>query len=196
MNMNRLHRWYCRSDRWRRIVGERLLPWALAGVHLGDDVVELGAGPGLTTDLLAKKVARLTAVELDPRLAAALRDRSRGTNVRVIEADATALPLAEAVATSVVCFTMLHHVPSPRLQDALFAEAARVLLPGGTFAGSDSTTSLLFRLVHVGDTLVPVLPETLAQRLERAGFVNIKVSLGAGAFRFRAKKPSLPSSAG
>src|SRR5438128_10316662 len=40
MNMNRFHRLYCRSSHWRRTVRERLLPWALAGVHLGETLLE------------------------------------------------------------------------------------------------------------------------------------------------------------
>jgi 16S rRNA A1518/A1519 N6-dimethyltransferase RsmA/KsgA/DIM1 with predicted DNA glycosylase/AP lyase activity len=55
-------------------------------------VIEVGPGPGLTTDVLRHGVERLTAVELDIDLAAALRDRMNGTNVEVVQADATALP--------------------------------------------------------------------------------------------------------
>ncbi|HEY2774404.1 MAG TPA: class I SAM-dependent methyltransferase [Candidatus Binatia bacterium] len=187
--MNRFHRWYCRSSHWRRTVRERLLPWALAGVDLGEHVLEIGPGPGLTTDVLRTRVARLTAVEIDARLAAALALRTRGTNVVVHEADATALPLADGSVTAVVCFTMMHHVPSRTLQDHVLAEAARVLVPGGTFAGSDSTDSCWMRMIHRGDTLVALDPATFAARLANAGFVDVMVSRAAGAFRFRARKP-------
>lgn len=44
---------------------ESLLPDALGGVSLGDNVLELGPGPGLTT-LLARTAPRVTAVEIDP----------------------------------------------------------------------------------------------------------------------------------
>jgi ubiquinone/menaquinone biosynthesis C-methylase UbiE len=189
MNMNRVHRWYCRSAHWRKTVRERLLPWALAGVDLGDDLLEIGPGPGLTTDELRTRARRMTAVEIDPQLADSLHARMAGSNVSVVCASATEIPLPDESVSAVVCFTMLHHVPSPALQDRLLAEAARVLRPGGTFAGSDSTTSWFFRQVHRGDTLVPVEPETFAPRLEAAGFRSVKVSRGSGAFRFRAIKP-------
>lgn len=188
MNMNRIHRWYCRSGHWRRTVERRLLPWALAGVELGDHLLEIGPGPGLTTDALHGRVARMTAVEIDPLLAAALAVRMVGSNVEVIEADATALPLADSAVSAAVCFTMLHHLPSPALQDRLLREVARVLRPGGVFAGSDSTTSWLFRQIHRGDTLTPVEPGAFAARLEEAGFGGVKVGRGSGAFRFRAFK--------
>ena len=48
---------------------ERLLPDALDGVELGDNVLELGPGPGLTTQALAPMTKHLTAIEIDPELA-------------------------------------------------------------------------------------------------------------------------------
>jgi hypothetical protein len=50
--MNWFHRQVCGSGRWRRRVKGELLPWALQGVELGDDVLEIGPGPGVTTDVL------------------------------------------------------------------------------------------------------------------------------------------------
>jgi ubiquinone/menaquinone biosynthesis C-methylase UbiE len=189
MNMNTIHRWYCRSSHWRRTLRNRLLPWALAGVDLGDDLLELGPGPGLTTDELRTRTPRMTVVEVDPALAASLQARMAGTGVEVIHADATALPVASESKSAVVCFTMLHHVPTAAKQDSLLREAARVLKPGGTFAGSDSISSWWFRQIHRGDTLVPVEPEGFVARLVAAGFRDVKVSRGSGAFRFRARKP-------
>lgn len=186
--MNGFHRRYCRSDRWARTVSERLLPWALRGVDLGPDVLELGPGPGVTTRLLADRVPRLTAVEIDPDLARRLAAEFGG-RVRVVRGDATALDLPGASYSGVVCFTMLHHVPSPALQDRLFGEAYRMLRPGGVFAGSDSRLSLRFRLVHLGDTMVPVDPHTLASRLTAAGFADVAVTTVKGALRFSARRP-------
>lgn len=184
--MNTLHRWYCRSGHWRRTVEERLLPWALAGANLGPDVLEIGPGPGVTTNVLAGRVPRLTALEIDGTLAAALR-RRLGT-VRVVEGDATAMPFPDASFSGAVAFTMLHHVPSAAAQDRLLAEVHRVLRPGGAFAGSDSTTSLLFRLAHVRDTMQLVDPDGFAQRLARVGFRDAEVRVARGAFRFRARR--------
>jgi ubiquinone/menaquinone biosynthesis C-methylase UbiE len=185
--MNTLHRWYCSSDRWRRAVGEKLLPWVLRGADLGDDVLEIGPGPGVTTDVLRARVPRLTSVEVDARLADALCRRLRDTNVRVLHGDATRLELPDASFSGAIACTMLHHVPSTELQDRLLAEVRRVLRPGGIFAGSDSLTSALFRLVHVRDTLVPVDPLGFAARLERAGFVEPEIRVAGRSFRFRAR---------
>lgn len=187
--MNRLHRWLCRSDRWRDCVAERL-PWAIGDTDLGPDVLEIGPGPGLTTDLLRASVPRLTVLEIDARLATSLRARLQGSNVRVIEGDATAMPFAESLFSGAVSFTMLHHVPSQALQDRVLAEVLRVLKPGGCFVGSDSLQNWLMKIIHLGDTLVPVNPDTFGARMESVGFEVVEVQKNSQAFRFRARRPS------
>jgi SAM-dependent methyltransferase len=84
---------------------------------------------------------------------------------------------------------MLHHVPSPALQDGLVREAFRVLRPGGVFAGTDSVQSRAMRWLHVFDTLVPVDPATFADRLAAAGFEDARVDTNPHGFRFRGRKP-------
>ena len=81
--MNLLHRLVCRSALWRWTVERWVIPWALDGLDPGGDVLELGPGPGLTTDVLRERAARLTAVEIDPRLASSLQERMKNTNVEV-----------------------------------------------------------------------------------------------------------------
>src|SRR5260370_847426 len=162
--VNRMHHWLCRSTRWRKTIQQRV-PWVLSGADLGQNVLELGPGPGLTTDLLRLTVQRLTVIEVDPQLAESLSARLRGRNVEVVMGDATAMPFSDAQFSGGVSFTMLHHVPSPELQDKLLREMWRVIEPGGTFVGSDSLQGLLMRLIHIGDTLVPVDPDTFGVRL-------------------------------
>jgi SAM-dependent methyltransferase len=181
--MNVPHRLICRSAPWRWTVERWVIPWTLGGSDPGEDVLELGPGPGLTTDVLRGRAARLTAVEIDPRSASSLQERMENTNVEVVEADATAMPFPDGSFSAVLSFTMLHHVPSVNLQDCLLAEARRVLRPGGVFAGTDAVPGVLLRLAHIGDTMVPVDPATLGQRLEAAGFctVEVKKRLGGSA---------------
>ena len=187
--MNRFHRWYCRSDHWAEVVQGKLIPWVLRDVVPGDDVLEIGPGPGLTTDRLRSLAPRLTAIEVDERAAQALRRRMAGTNVEVVTDDATAMPFEDGRFSAALSFTMLHHVPSPELQDSLLREVRRVLRAGGVFAGSDSTTSAMFRFAHAFDTMVLVDPDDFEERLLRAGFADTKVQIGKGAFRFRAVRP-------
>jgi len=185
--MNRIHRWYCRSDAWRRTVRERLLPWVVGRAELGDRVLEVGPGPGVTTDVLRSRTEHLTAVEIDPALAAALAVRLADTNVTVVRGDGTRLPFPDCTFSSAISCTMLHHVPSSALQDCLLAEVRRVLRPGGLLVGSDSISSLLFRAVHLFDTLVAVPPETFGSRLRAHGFRDVAVDVHARSFRFRAR---------
>lgn len=185
--MNRFHRWFCRSAGWRKTLEQRV-PWVISNISLGSRVLELGPGSGLTTDLLRQRSEKVIALELNPGLACSLRTRLRGSNADVVTGDAAAMPFPDETFSGVVAFTMLHHVPSPELQDKVFCQAWRVLEPGGIFVGSDSLQSWRMRLIHIGDTLVPVDPETLGARLEAAGFTVLAVERGSDAFRFHARK--------
>jgi SAM-dependent methyltransferase len=186
--MNWFHQQVCGSGRWRRRLERELLPWALQGVQLGDDVLEIGPGPGATTELLRCRTLRLTALEVEATAAAALRKRLEGSGVRVIHGDGAAMPFADCSFSGVVSLTMLHHVPTAALQDRLLAEARRVLRPGGVFAGFDGVGSFLFRLIHIGDTYTPVNPGRLGRRLEAAGFTEVTVERTRVRFRFRASQ--------
>jgi ubiquinone/menaquinone biosynthesis C-methylase UbiE len=186
--MNRLHQWLCRSDRWRSTVAQRL-PWVIGDTALGANVLEIGPGPGLTTDLLRTSVPRLTALEIDPTLAGSLSSRLKESTVQIIEGDATEMPFADSEFSGAVSFTMLHHVPSQELQNKVLAEVLRVLKPGGFFVGSDSLQSWFMRIIHIGDTLVPVNPDTFGARLESAGFEVLEMQKNLQAFRFRARRP-------
>ena len=187
--MNRIHRWLCRSDFWRKELEEKTVPWVLGDIEMGQEVLEVGPGPGLTTDLLRRRVARITAIEVDPALADSLAARLRDSNVTVVRGDATAMPFPDMQFSSAVSFTMLHHVPTPALQDRLLREVRRVLKPGGVFAGVDSRQSFPMRVIHIGDTLVPVDPDTFGCRLEAAGFQDISIRVQAQRFRFQARRP-------
>ena len=70
--MNRLHHWYCNRDAWKRHVREELAPPAIEGLDLGEDVLEIGPGFGPASELLAGRVPRLTALEIDTNLARSL----------------------------------------------------------------------------------------------------------------------------
>ena len=190
--MNAEHLRLCASAEWGRLVADELLPWVLGDDELGDDVLEIGAGPGLVTDLLADRVPRVTAVELDPGLAAALRERMAGRAVEVLTADATDLPLPSGRFSAAACFTMLHHIPDPAGQDRALAEIARVLRPGGLLVGTDGEDTPARRALHVDDVFTPIDPATLADRLAAAGFADADVESTGDRFRFRARRPGEP----
>src|SRR3954462_10336127 len=178
MPMNLIHRRICSSAKWAAAVAERM-PSDLRGIDLGDDVLEIGPGFGATTRGLAPLVPRLTAVEIDEASVRGLRAEF-GDRGEVVHGDGTALPFPDGRFSAVGCFTRLPHVPPPAQQDALFAEACRVLRPGGVFRAVDSQPSLRFRVLHIGDTMVVLDPATLPDRLRRAGFADVETRVRPG----------------
>ena len=154
------------------------------------NVLEIGPGYGAVTERLCSRVDHLTCVEIDSALAEKLRLRlrTRYQNLTVLCESATDMSFRDSAFDGVVCFSMLHHVPSAALQDQLLAEAARVLRPGGIFAGTDSRYSRFFGLLHLFDTMVVVEPSSFSDRLRAAGFEDIQVDVAPGMFRFRGRK--------
>ncbi|MGQ0505693.1 MAG: class I SAM-dependent methyltransferase [Myxococcaceae bacterium] len=173
--MNPEHLELLASAGWRSVLRDLILPYALADSELGDDVLEIGPGPGLTTELLLERLPRLTTVEIDDDLASALSARLADANVEVVHADATAMPFEDGRFTGAVSFTMLHHVPTTDMQDKLFTEVARVLQPGAVFVASDSVASNELESLHHGDIYNPVDPRSNESRLLQAGFSTIEV---------------------
>jgi SAM-dependent methyltransferase len=187
--MNEAHLQFLASPDWAKWLDAELLPW-LVSLELGDDLLEVGPGPGLTTDLLRQHAAHVTAVELDDDLAAALAERMAGTNVDVVHGDATSTGLPADRFSAAACFAMLHHIPSAELQDRVFAEMHRVLRPTGIFVGTDSVDSDAIRDFHVDDVFVPMPPDELGARLDAVGFRDVDVHVGDFELRFRAAKPA------
>jgi SAM-dependent methyltransferase len=184
--MNDGHAALCSSPEWAEHIATTVLPASVGPLDLGDEVLEIGPGYGASTRVLVDAVARLTALELDESLAAALSTSYPG--VTVVRGSGDDLPFDDGRFTAVVCFTMLHHVHTPRMQDDLFAQARRVLRPGGVFAGSDSIASSGLSGFHDGDVYVPVDPAGLRARLEAAGFTDVEVSVPEPEwFTFRAR---------
>jgi len=166
---------YCASDDWRRLVHEMILPVALRGVDLGDAAIEIGPGPGFTTDILRTKTSKLTAVEIDEALAASLAQRLVGENVEVVVGDAAALGFPAGRFTGAASFHMLHHIAPAAQQDRVFAELARVLAPGATLVAADGVYNEGTAAFHEGDTYNPIDPGELPGRLGAAGFDGVDV---------------------
>jgi len=187
--MNEGHLKFLASPEWAQMLETDLLPWALGVADLGDDVLEVGPGPGLTTDLLRQRTSRLTAVEVDADLATALAERLQGTNVEVVHADASDSGLPSNRFSAATCFSMLHHVPSVEIQDRFCAEVHRALRRTGSFVGSDSVDTEWLREFHADDVFVPVDPVTLGGRLEAVGFTGVDLAVLDYKVRFSARKP-------
>lgn len=179
----------CSTPEWAEFMESEVLEPVTAGLDLGDEMLELGPGPGATTTWLRHRVKRLVAFELDPDAAARLANDLAAANVEVEVGDATSLPFPEESFDSVGCFTMLHHVPTAQDQFRILCEAHRVLRPGGVLVGADSLASQGLHEFHEGDTYNPIDPARLLVFLQTAGFGQVMVSVADGIL-FTARKSS------
>lgn len=101
---------------------------ALLRVRADEAWVEIGAGHGEMTEHLAAAAAQVTAIELDPPLAARLRERAAAwPNVRVAEGDVLSLDLAAVAGAERfrVYGNLPYYITSPILH-LLFACAGRI----------------------------------------------------------------------
>jgi SAM-dependent methyltransferase len=157
-------------------------------------MLEIGPGPGAATDWLRHKVRQLTVVEIDEAAAGLLTERYRGTNVAVRTGSGADLDYPDACVDSIGTFTMLHHVPTLALQNKIFAEAFRVLRPGGALVGSDSLPGNDLHHFHADDTYNPVDPASLIGRLQTIGFGQLTVIVD-GSLMFIARKSAKEAAA-
>jgi ubiquinone/menaquinone biosynthesis C-methylase UbiE len=181
--MNRFENWFCGSSLWRFVTERRLLPWILSGYALGDHVLEVGAGPGATTNELLRRAGRVTSLEYDRSFVSKLAERHKSSRVTVVQGDAAVLPFADNTFSSVVAVLVLHHLRSQEQQNAAFQEFHRVLRPGGMFFAFEIRDGWLQRAGHIRSTFVPVSPASAFARLTVAGFSRIAVDIERSTFR-------------
>jgi len=103
----------------------------VAGVGVGDHIVDVGSGPGTALRVSAARGASATGVEpsaVARRLGRMVTRLARVHDVTFIEGRAEALPLPDGQASAVWALQSLHHWTDRR---AGLAETIRVLAPGG-----------------------------------------------------------------
>ena len=94
-------------------------------------VLDVGAGTGRVTLELARAGHAVTALDHEPELLAALRDRAAGLPVETVVADAGRFSLARRFGLVLVPMQTLQLLPR---RDGFLACARRVLAPGGLLA--------------------------------------------------------------
>jgi len=105
---------------WRRLAIRKL------GIVRSDVVVDLGCGTGDVCELAARRGARVIGVDFSAGMLAGAR--RRGIPATLLRADAGHLPLADGSATVVTSAFALRNFTALA---PVFAEAARILRPGG-----------------------------------------------------------------
>ncbi|HEX5415143.1 MAG TPA: class I SAM-dependent methyltransferase [Chloroflexota bacterium] len=122
--------WVVSGGRWRRWQ-RQALPYLR-----GQDVLEIGCGPGHLSEELAARGFRVVGLDRSPAMLA--RARRRGT---VVGGDSRALPFAASSFDSILLTFPAGYVRGV----AFWAEVARVLRPGGLVVileGASSRTRL------------------------------------------------------
>lgn len=112
----------------------------LAGLSAGETVVDLGSGSGTDLFYAALQVGptgRAIGIDMTPAQlakAARLRDAAGLAGVELVEGRIESVPLPDGIADCVVSNGVINLAPD---KAAVFAEAARLLRPGGRLALAD-----------------------------------------------------------
>jgi demethylmenaquinone methyltransferase/2-methoxy-6-polyprenyl-1,4-benzoquinol methylase len=179
--------------RWRRLT-------AAAVVRSGDRVLDAACGTGDLALADLRAGGTVTGVDFSPAMLE--RARAKTTEVEWLEADATALPLADGSFDAATIGFGLRNIPD---YAAGLGELRRVLRPGGRLAVLEITrpqgalkpfyglwfdriVPLLGRVLPGGSayTYLPASvqrfpgPDELARLLEAAGFGEVRYRLFAG----------------
>ena len=157
------HRFWDREGEFRPL--HHLNPvrtdYIAARSHLeGARVLDVGCGGGLLAEALARKGARVTAVDLAPAMieTARLHAAESGLDISYRVQDASVLAASPEPRFDVVCcMEMLEHVPDP---GSFIAVLARLVRPGGSVFISTLNRNLRsFLLAIVGaEYLLRLLP--------------------------------------
>ena len=113
-------------------------------------VLDIGAGTGRVALDLARAGHRVTALDREPELLGALRDRAAGLQVDTVVADATGFSLGRRFALALVPMQTIQLLPE---RNGLLASAHRHLEPGGLLA--IAITSALEDFGGLEDALLP-----------------------------------------
>ncbi|CAK9785905.1 methyltransferase type 11 [Cutaneotrichosporon oleaginosum] len=115
-------------------------PTALASLAPGETVLDLGSGGGIDVLLSARRVGptgRAIGLDMTPEMLALARKNASTAgveNVEFLQGNIESIPLDNGSVDVIISNCVINLSPD---KDAVLAEAARVLRPGGRFAVSD-----------------------------------------------------------
>ena len=166
-------------------------PVALASLKQGEIVLDLGAGAGFDCFLAAGRVGdkgRVIGVDMTPEMIEKARDNARKGNYANVEfrlGEIEHLPVADNSVDAVISNCVINLSPDKK---GVFAEAFRVLRPGGRLMISDIV--LLKELpafiknsleAYIGCVSGAMLKDEYLKAVSDAGFQDVKI-MGETAF--------------
>jgi SAM-dependent methyltransferase len=156
-------------DRLRSGPSAAALDWLLP--EGASDVLEIGAGTGILTRLLAERVDHLTAVEPDERMRAVLAGAD--PRIQVLAGQAEEIPAGSSSVDVVIAQSAWHWVDEARA----IPEVARVLRPGGrlslVWTGPDRSVEWMRSLWAGGIIFSPEEKSDVDSRRKRRHLVSV-----------------------
>ncbi len=172
------------------VVAQRDKVLALLAPKAGESALDIGCGPGLTTEALANAVGasgQVLGVDIaPPMLAIAKRRCAHLPQVEFGMADVTRLPYQEASFDVALASQVYEYVEQV---DHALRELARVIRPGGRVVLVDTDwesavwashdDARMRRVIETWNEHIPhpQLPRTLKRRMEAAGFSRVRVEV-------------------
>jgi len=161
-------------------------PLGIAALQPGEAVLDLGSGGGFDSFLAAQAVGargRVIGVDMVPEMVARARaNAGQGgyANVDFRLGEIEQLPVADASIDCIISNCVINLSPDKR---AVFAEAFRVLKPGGRLAISDIVTTAALPAkvkrdvtAYAGCIAGAASIAELRSMLEEAGFIGIEIA--------------------
>lgn len=160
-------------------------PVALASLREGETVLDLGSGAGFDCFLAARRVGergRVIGVDMTPEMVAKARENAAKGGYQNVEfrlGEIEHLPVADGSVDAIVSNCVINLTPHKK---QVFAEAFRVLKPGGRLMVSDIV--LLRELpaplresipAYVGCVAGAELKDAYLQAMRDAGFTDVEV---------------------
>jgi SAM-dependent methyltransferase len=160
-------------------------PTALAQLRAGETVLDLGSGGGIDVLLSAKRVGstgKAYGLDMTDEMLALARENQRKagvTNVEFLKGEIEAVPLPDNTVDVIISNCVINLSAD---KDRVFAEAFRVLKPGGRFAVSDvvvrgEVPASIRRSIElwIGCVAGALSEDDYRGKLAKAGFTGIEI---------------------
>ncbi|MBN4077089.1 arsenite methyltransferase [Mariprofundus ferrooxydans] len=160
-------------------------PRAIASLQVGETVIDLGSGGGFDAFLAAREVGEtghVIGIDMTPTMISKARKNAEKGNFSQVEfrlGEIEYLPVADNTADIIISNCVINLSP---FKDQVFADAFRILKPGGRLAISDVVATAEMPdemkndpMLHAGCMAGASLIDDLESMMQAAGFEQIRI---------------------